>query len=586
MKGWLRWGGLVIFLVICLLIVGFYLLLADPLIRRALEKQATAINKARVEIQTADLTLLPLGLTLKNIQITNPDEPLTNAMEIGRIHASLESAPLLRRKIIIREMASEDIRFRTPRKTSGALPEKRKTRQATPPADKQSTDTLSIPDLRIPDAEEILRLEDLETLRLINATEKDITARRAFWQHRLDELPTRESLDTYQARIEALRETDTRDIKAMAAAPREVRALRDDIRRDLELLQKTSDELQGERDRFYDRLEQIKRAPAADARRLRDKYGPTPQGMGNVSRLLFGEQIGIWTERTLSWYGRLQPVIQRMKADQEDEIIPPERAGGLDIRFTETNPLPDFLIRRIRASATIPQGALQGTVEEITTDQHILGRPLLFSFTGDDLASLDNLDINGTVDRTSPDKPHDQMSLTIKNADISGRRIGSSSLEIVFARGTADVYVEGTVDDGILHGTLLTRIHDANLDLNSEKLTGSAGQILLASLEGVEGFSLKGRISGTEGNYQVDITSDLDQILSGSLRTAAKEMTRKLEQQLITAIEQKVSQPLAKTTSSLESLQVLDTELQSRIDLADSLLARDILPSGKRLLPF
>lgn len=79
---------------------------------------------ARVDLYKADLSVSPLGLELLDIQITNPDEPMSNIVQIERIAFLISSTNLLRKKLFVEEMVVESVRFNTPRKRSGAISSK------------------------------------------------------------------------------------------------------------------------------------------------------------------------------------------------------------------------------------------------------------------------------------------------------------------------------------------------------------------------------------------------------------------------------------------------------------------------------
>ena len=129
MGRWIRWQGVVAFVVVAGLVAAVWFLLVDRAVERLIEQAGTAAVGAKVELDQADITLIPLGVTLSRLQVTNPDEPMTNAVEIARIAGSLDGLNLLRRKVIIEEVALDGVRFHTQRTTSGAL-----TEQPTPPS--------------------------------------------------------------------------------------------------------------------------------------------------------------------------------------------------------------------------------------------------------------------------------------------------------------------------------------------------------------------------------------------------------------------------------------------------------------------
>ena len=159
--GLIRWPGLIAFVAVVLVFAGVWFLVAGAVVKRVIERTGTAAVGAEVELEKAALSLFPLGLTLTRLQVTNPDQPMTNAVEVGRIGFTMDGPNLLRRKVIIEEMTLEGVRFGTPRTESGAVVRPR----PEPAVASQSTgEPVAMPSLKVPDVNEILKQEDLRSL--------------------------------------------------------------------------------------------------------------------------------------------------------------------------------------------------------------------------------------------------------------------------------------------------------------------------------------------------------------------------------------------------------------------------------------
>ncbi|MCK4838511.1 MAG: TIGR03545 family protein, partial [Desulfobulbaceae bacterium] len=202
MKAMIRWQGLGVFATVTALICLFTLFFIDPIIKGIIEKQGSAIVGARVELAEADLTFFPAGLVLSSLQITNPDQPLRNIVEIDQLAMSLDAMRLLQRKIIIEQMAMEGIRPDTPRLKSGALPGYAARKKVTTSGD--SKKGFQTPKLQIPDVKEILGKEKLASLELAKNYQAQIKADTLKWQQQLAELPDESKLAQYKARLNKL----------------------------------------------------------------------------------------------------------------------------------------------------------------------------------------------------------------------------------------------------------------------------------------------------------------------------------------------------------------------------------------------
>ncbi len=96
MTQWIRWWGLGVFAVVAAL----WILCIDWVIENSIEFAGTQAVGAKVELDSAELSLSDGTLTLNRLQVTNPDQPMQNLFEAGRIHSQVDLLALLRRQFI------------------------------------------------------------------------------------------------------------------------------------------------------------------------------------------------------------------------------------------------------------------------------------------------------------------------------------------------------------------------------------------------------------------------------------------------------------------------------------------------------
>ena len=201
MKKWIRWQGLAVFVVILVVIAFTWLVLVDWIARRAIETAGTKAVGAKVDVAEADVTLFPAGLVIKGVEVTDPNQPMSNAISLNRLHAAIELPPLLRRKIIVNDLSIEGLEFNTARRTSGALPGKKKAgdkaeQPSIPPWLTELCGAKPAVQFSIPKAEDILGREPLQTVQQADALRAKIADVETEWQTRLKELPSQKVLET------------------------------------------------------------------------------------------------------------------------------------------------------------------------------------------------------------------------------------------------------------------------------------------------------------------------------------------------------------------------------------------------------
>ncbi|MEJ2097581.1 MAG: TIGR03545 family protein, partial [Deltaproteobacteria bacterium] len=94
MKRWIRWQGFIPFVCIVGLMLVFWYVFLDRIVERVIESAGTRMVGAKVEMDKADVSLFPLGLAIQRLQVTNPDSPMTNAVDIAAMKLSLDSGAL------------------------------------------------------------------------------------------------------------------------------------------------------------------------------------------------------------------------------------------------------------------------------------------------------------------------------------------------------------------------------------------------------------------------------------------------------------------------------------------------------------
>jgi len=62
MKKWIRWQGLIAFIIIGAALAGFWVFYLDTLVKHMIEKAGTAMVGAEVNVRSAKVMLVPLGI--------------------------------------------------------------------------------------------------------------------------------------------------------------------------------------------------------------------------------------------------------------------------------------------------------------------------------------------------------------------------------------------------------------------------------------------------------------------------------------------------------------------------------------------
>lgn len=582
MREWIRWKGVIAFIVIFGLISIFWFLLVDLFVERIIEKTGTAIVGVKVELDSADLSLFPLGLTLHRLQVTNPDEPMKNAVEVRRISGRINSLNLLRRKIIIEEMAAEGLQFGTPRKTSGAL-HKAKPKEAQ--ESKPSMFTANLPDVK-----GILEKEkdNLESVKLANSLKEEMQSFRSTWEKKLTELPGKEKIEVYKKRIAELRSKGGKTMTGMLGTATEVTALKNEIEADIKLLNDAQSQYGTKLAALNKQMSDVLKAPGNDLKRLKEKYGLTGAGLGSYSSILFGEKVGSWAKQIIYWYKRIKPLLEHTKAAEgKPTTSKPIRAKGIDVHFVERHPLPDFLIKLINASVSLKAGDLSGKIINVTTEQSILGLPLTFAFAGEKLGAIESVRCDGIINHINPAQPKDTIKLALNNYKITEYSLIEGEMPIKIGSAAASVSLDTTLSEEKIDATISGKLKTLKLSAGKEGETDKFRKILASVLQGIKEINFTAKIKGDVDNYSVDISSDAENIIKNAFKEQFGKLAESWEKDLASGIKDKAGTEIQGLKTGLTNFSLTEGELKGRNTDMNSLL-KELVPSGKQnlKLPF
>ena len=594
MAKWIRWRGLGGFVVVAAILGCVWVFFVDGWVKYLIEEAGTEAVGAKVELDAADLSLFPAGLTLTRVQVTDPQKPMTNAVEIADVTMGLDGLNLLRRKVIVEEMTLAGVRLGTPRATSGA------THEVSSQEEEPGIFSIDLPSLEIPDVKNILKQEDLETVRLIETLKADLKQEKDTWKSRLKELPGKAQLAEYKQRVKSLKKAKKGGLSGILGGVGEVQSLKQDIEQEIASLKGAKKEFEDKVTLLRTRFDQIKTAPQRDIQHLKAKYNLSPQGLANMSQTLLGGQIGSWVRQGATWYERAKPFLEGAQAlgggEAGPEVHKPLRGEGVDVYFNEAHPLPDFLIRKTNVSVNLDVGDLAGTVHNITTDQPTLGHPTTFTFSGEKLKAVKSIVLEGALNHVVPSSSKDHMTLKAKGYELSNLVLSKDDKwPVALTSGLGDIHMNAEIKGQALTAHGAGNLRDLHLSAGKEGDTNALTNALSSTVMGISQLSLQADVKGTLEQHDVALSSDLDRILQKAAGKMVNELAAKFGAELQSAISAKVSEPLQELKKNMSGFDSIAGDLTERVtqhnDILKSLLEKSLPTKGLKLpgglkLPF
>ena len=536
MKQWIRWSGLVGFIVIAAVLVLGWLFAAGPLIKYSIETFGSQAAKAKVDVESVALTFDPFGIEIQGVQVANSDKPMENLLQFDRAVADIELLPLLLGKGIVNEVALTGMAFSTAREYSGAIEESSRVEiidTSDSEGEKTKTETEEVAtSQQLPSADELLAREPLLTEQRGKAFQQSFKTIKADSDKVIAALPDSKAFASYEDDFNRITSGRFDSLDDFKQRKKEFDALKKRIKQDQRAISQAQKVISEGKQDLQGQWSGLQSAPSEDFKNLKGKYKLDGGGVANLSRLLFGDKVGEWSEEGLYWYEKVRPFL--VSDDQESDEVRADnsRTDGRFIHFKTDRPLPDMLIRQMQLAITLPalEGRSMGDVDinvyDITHQQAVINKPIRIIAKGNNLSNMQSLDLTGNLDhRVAPGK--DTFDLNVKGMALNNYDVGAMGLKL--NRSQNDIVGQAQLVAGEIDATSKAQFSQA---LFSSKDKTQVAKEMAKALQKVDRFDIDASAKGQLTAPKVGISSDLDTKLNDAFNQRLKEKQKELERQL------------------------------------------------------
>jgi uncharacterized protein (TIGR03545 family) len=561
--------------------VGLLVLLTwlflDTLVRRGIEKTGELIVGAKVELASAHVRLSAGQIVLRGLQVANRRQPMQNLIEASDLVAAINLLPLLEKKLVIDSLVALGVRFDTPRKTSGALPEEGSTASAIARQVEEWAGQIRIPSFSLEGLGRAMELpplnaDSLRTVRQARAIVQFADTARRGWETELKTIDPRPKIDSGKAMVEHLRGINTRSLN-----PQDLAKTIQSTKATLSALTST-----------IDRMRKLQHSVDSGVARMRTGV----KGLDDARRGDYGYAMGLLKLPSLEGPD-LSPALFGMKALDRmqavlywirvaDRYIPPglaarfhdgpkrARLAGTTVAFPREHAWPQLLLRRAALDLTlggegVAAGAYQARLSGLTTEPALYGQPfrLLAQRTGGRAGPRDAR-LAGVLDHVRA-PVRDSVA-----ASIAGFALPSYDLPPLHARaglgdGITQVTLQrrgGDIDvRWLIHSTNVawTRLADSGA---TAAAPGQADALLWRIVSAVKNVEIETRLAGTLERPALSVRSNLGAEVARGLKKEIGAQVAHAEQVARARVDSAVQGQVAAAQQRLGSVQ---NDVQARV---------------------
>jgi uncharacterized protein (TIGR03545 family) len=569
-----RWRAIVpLVLLVILLVVGWILLL-DTLVERGVEKAATAIVGAKVDVEEADVQLDEGAVVLRGLQVTNPDQPMKNLFEAREIVANLRVGPLLEKKVVVETLAVRDVRFGTDRTESGAIdnpsPESRRLwREVNAWADQIRIPPFSLEGIgRAVVNVDAISPDSLATLAHARAAVALADSMRTTWEQRIQALDPRPQIDSAQALVVRLQNANPAQlgIQGVTQLVTTSRSTLENVTQLKDRIASLDDQVRdgvGDLRSYVQEFEATKDADLAYARRL---LNIPSLDAPSVSPALFGETAVAW----------LKPVLYWVKA--AEEYLPPgldprrrsgpkrARASGTTVQFPGRATYPKFLLEHGEAQLAIGgEGVAAGNyaalLQGLSSAPAMTGPMRIFAERTEAAEGPRQLRLSALLDH-GQQPIRDSVALFLAGVSLPSVDLGAFGGTLNLGTGTSDFSLARNGDQIAARLFWSSRSIQwersaaeaaaaANAEIGS---TAWAKDLLWRTLAGLNQVDVDMKLSGSLDRPAVSVSTNIAQAIAQSLRRALGEEIDRAEQRIRAEVDRLVADGVQRAQAAVSQL--------------------------------
>lgn len=548
----IRWSYLVPRLLIVATLLSAYWFGLNPLVRWTLVHTGQWLTSAKVDLSAARVSLLRGEIALDGLEVADPSHPLKNLLAADGLELDLDTAALLRHKLIVDKARATGLRVDTDRQTSGALEPGHGLDLTLPGKELLAAGGQRLAELGRQWLEQVAAGLEQDLAREIQRLESVRTVGELVerWSRQCQDLESRAG--GLRLRIEQVRgafaNPPANPLEALSFY-RQVTAELETIQRDVEQLQRQCQQLpqQAARDR-----EAVAAAARRDQEDLRRRFRIDDARPEQLSEYLLQREFGEKMSTLAQW-------VRWISRQGTPEPQPPDAPRGRGVDVVPANPIePDFLIRwlSVEGRAWYDGRAYDflATIRGLTNQPKVARAPTVIRAR---VKLPAEMWVEVSLDRTGAE-PHDRIVVQCPALAQPSRTLGKpDQLALTLAPGTMSLGLEVELRGRCVLGRLRVLEEPVEfLPVVGPRCGGTrVASLLQTALRGVRRLEAEVQLHGTAEQLQWRLESSLGSSLVAGLSTAVRAELETRRDQLLAEIERRVAAELNRAEQMLAGKQ-------------------------------
>ncbi|WP_333609195.1 TIGR03545 family protein [Arsukibacterium sp.] len=556
----IRKSGWLIFISLTAAILALVYLLAGSLIRAGMVFSLEKTMGAEVNIDKVSLSLAPLALTIRELQVTDKANPSHNSVSFSQANAALELWPALLGYYVINDLTVEGLAFGTERRRQG------KVYRGDLADEGDKIDLAAMLQLDLPDAEQLIARVNLQTLAKGEALAAQAKSQQQQLQQLRSQLPDQARLQELQQQISELTSSRIANPADLAAKAQQLSQLQDSVRTERDTLRAVQQQLQLSRQQLQQAVTELRDASAADWQQLQQLANLSDGGLAPLSQILLGDVWGQRIAQLESLYLLAKPYLPQDFSLSSSEQAEPGPVLANRILPLPRQPYPNVWIKQAQVHLLLGGGTASLAMHDLTTQHQLIDAASRFSLDVQQLPRLAAFKLQG--DFAILEQMVTNLSWQLDGWQLQSMDIGRGDTLLTLAAGQ----LNSTGSLKLINNQINQQ---AQLVLQQAQFADSPNrymQQLAGLLNGQRQIPLSLAASGLVSSPDVSVRSSLDSLIGDALMGEAKAKVAALQTDLRSQLDQRLQSQLGNQSDWLSLLEQQDTEAASLQDSIEQML--------------
>lgn len=564
-KGPIRFEAIIPVAIISTLTFTYFTYYFDNHLKNLFEYVGTQANGAEVNIDSIKTSLLRGSFNIDRIQVTAPDNPTHNSIEIGNIHFKFVWDALLRMKFVVDDASISNIQLVKPRKKPGmVLPPK-------PAAPSKMEEIQNQVFAQVKNKYNANMLGDIVTildggdykdqLQTIRETLKsesrakemvsEVNTKKDYWDKKVKELSDTSKIKEIESLIKSSK--SEKNLVNQAQNIKKASELFKDIEKQYKEIEKSSNDLQSQLKTISNYPKELQTIVNEDIANLKNRFKVPQLDFKDMAMHLFAGEFAQHIAKAKKYQALADQYLPEKKTD-ENVVIPPKRSEGKNYHFPITTGYPLFWLKRAaissKGTAESYSGQVSGELTNLTTSPKLIKKPVVLDMRGD----FPSAQILGVKAIFSADFTQDiskqNAVLEIKSFKVPEKTfVKNDQLQFGFLNAEGFTSINATFQENNLQMTWVSAL--SHPEFKVETNNKIAKEMLTNIVNNIPLINIKGSVEGTFSNFDMKISSNLGEELQSGFSREIGVKINEAQSKIDEFIQNKISTPKTELMSAL-----------------------------------